>query len=130
MSEIDVRRSKTPFHPSMACQVVVTLDLNKKFKFKKILPGSIWEHTAGVCCAVENATSSTLARNPVFKSLMRANLKTPIKELMKQMTVHCDVNQITRARQEFIRKEVGVSYSHVIILDNTCLHTVCTFVYL
>ena len=102
-----LRRSQVPFKPSMACQVVVTLDLNKKSKFKKILPGSVWEHTVGVCSAVERASQSTLASNSTFKSLMRSNLKTPIKELIKQMPFHCDVNKVTRARQEFIRKQVG-----------------------
>ena len=107
------------FNPSLACQVVVTTDLNKGTGTKKILPGSIWEHTVGVCSTVEVADQATLSTDPRFLTLLRSNLKTPIKKLIEAMPFRCNVNEVTRARQEYIKREVRDVYTYIKYLTHT-----------
>ena len=97
------------FDKTMACQVCVHLSLNNRTKEMKILPGTVWDHTVGVCSTVEKACQSTLDSNKTFASLLRANVNTPIKKLMEQLPVRCGLNEVTRARQKFIKREVSVN---------------------
>ena len=97
-----------PFHPSQACKVVIPLDLNRKTGEKRILPGSIWEHTQGVCSTVESAPQVAIKSDATFQALLRAHMNTPIKELMEQIPFPCNVNEVTRARQHFKKQEVSV----------------------
>ena len=119
--EKQCKRFKVPFNPAMACKVCVKLGMNDRTKEKKILPGAIWEHTIGVCSTVEGACQSSIANNEIFKSLLRANMRTPIKKLIQQIPFRCNVNEVTRARQSFIRREVsGLLHTwNILYISNT-----------
>ena len=68
-----------------------------------IRAGSVWKHTPGVCSAVGTVPTNVISH---FRSLLRANLGTPIKELCEQLQYGASHHQVTRARQKIIREDV------------------------
>lgn len=94
------------FDPSKACKVIVQVGSVRATGERVIKPGSVWEHTAGVCSAKANTNKNVISLSEEFQTLLRANLFTPIEELMKQIPYQASKSQVTRARQQIHRKEV------------------------